>query len=242
MFAIRWDHVTFGRNIFRQMLSCHIFWKFNDSCATFSMIFIWAHLRRMLFNGLAFFLSGAVVDANTRNDKEILGLAILSGVSWNSDVALVGAALVSKTNFLRLHHVTLSSILRFRWTLHLDLYFRDFIFDISGTRSCLELLALRRWWICKARLFNLLLIINIGHSKLGLHVIELLLLINHWILLGLNIHFVLLQLLFELTGHFLLLHTLAKVILIHSRVVSHGAADEDSIAVLVWHRKSSRRK
>jgi hypothetical protein len=35
----------------------------------------------MLFNGLAFFLSGAVVDANARNDKEILGLAILSGVS-----------------------------------------------------------------------------------------------------------------------------------------------------------------
>lgn len=138
VFTIRWDYVTFRRDIFRQMLSCSIcFWKFNDAGATFSMIVIWAHLWRMLFNGLAFFLSGAVVDANARNDKEILGLAILSGVSWNADVALIGAALVSKTNFLRLHHVTLSSIFGFWLALHLNLYFWDFIFNISRARSCL---------------------------------------------------------------------------------------------------------
>jgi hypothetical protein len=64
-----------------------------------------------------------VVDANTRNDKEILGLAILSGMSRTPDIALVGVALESNTNFLRLRQETLSSILRFRLALHLNLYF-----------------------------------------------------------------------------------------------------------------------
>ena len=133
----------------------------------------------MLFNGLALFLSGAVVDANTRNDKEILGLAVLSGVSRATGIALVGVALQTKTDFLRLRHETLSSVLRFRLALYLHLYFGDFIVNIGGARSCLEVLALCRWWIYQTRIFKLLLIINIAHSKLGLHIIKLLLLINH---------------------------------------------------------------